>query len=94
MAFTKTFAIDNSQRYEVVVESYCRKVELFENYDSDTPPTTDLIQYEPAGAIQGIAIPQGTFAVFDKGGTYSPGEIAGEIQTDAGSITVAQKESG
>lgn len=91
---TKQFSVDNTQRYDVTATDFCDQIQVFENYDSDTPPTADLIMYKPWGTSQGVSIPQGNIAVFEKGGGsfYTPGELAGQIQTDAGSITAAQVE--
>ena len=97
MGDTSQFAIDNSQRYDVISRTYCDMIEITEAYDSDTPPTADMIQYMPNNATNGQPIPQGTTAVFRKGShkgqSFVSGEVVGSIQTVTGSITVAQKET-
>ena len=94
---TSTYAIDNSKRYKVTVADPggCSRVEVRENYTSSNPPTTDLIQYQPAGASQGVYVVKGTSSIFSRTGKfYLYGEVVGEIQTASGSITVAQIEGG
>lgn len=88
-----TYAIDNAGPYNVVANSYCLRITVQENYNSANPPTADLKQYRPAGSATPMRIPKGTPAIFTKGGTYYPGEVAGAIQTEAGSITVQQIDS-
>jgi hypothetical protein len=96
---TNTFAVDNTQRYQVIAQTYCRRILVQENYNSTTPPTADLLMSEPAGATQ-VAIPKGTSAIYTTAVTevvgspyFKPGQVAGEIETVSGSITVQQIES-
>lgn len=90
---TNTFAVDNTQRYQVIAQTTCRRILVQENYNSATPPTADLLMSFPPGATQ-VAVPKGTPAVFTPphGLWFSPGTVAGEIETAAGSITVQQIE--
>ena len=95
-----TFAVDNSQRYKVIAQTACRRIVIQENYNSVTPPTADLLQAQPAGGTQ-INIAKGTPAIFSPPGSgsqhfisgFKPGDVAGDIQTVSGSITVQQVES-
>lgn len=94
-----TIALDNSQVWPIYANSYCMRVTIQENYDSTTPPTADLRQYETAdkanpqnGTPANIA--KGTPAIFTKGSLYSPGEKVGGMKTATGSITASQVESG
>ena len=96
---TNTFSIDNTQRYQVIAQTYCRRIVVQENYDSANPPTADLLMAIPAGATQ-ILVAKGTPAIFAApklanggGDLFDPGQIAGDIETVAGSITVQQVES-
>lgn len=95
MAATLTFAIDNLGPYNVVAQSYCRRIVVQENYDSANPPTADLKMYIPFGSAAPVAVrvAKGTPAIFNAEGVYSPGQTVGQIQTSAGSITVQQIES-
>lgn len=101
MAFTTTFAIDNLGPYNVVANTYCSRIVVQENFDSANPPTADLKQYIPAGGVA-VRIPKGTPAVFTFAATastlypyptFTPGQVVGQINTSAGSITVQQIES-
>lgn len=93
MAGTFTQAIDNSQTYNVVAQTFCTKIVVRENYDASNPPTANLIYTVPSGS-NAVRIPQGTDAVYeDNGRTYSPGEVVGGIRTDAGSITIQRIET-
>lgn len=98
-----TFAIDNTQVYNVTANSVCRRIVVQENYDSANVPTADLLQYRPATSSTPTRVAKGTPAIYTKGGTgagstpisagwYTPGEVAGGIKTSAGSITVQQVE--
>jgi hypothetical protein len=95
-----TYAIDSTKRYTVVAQTACRRIVVQENYNSVNPPTADLLQAQPAGGTQ-INIAKGTAAVFSPPGTgsqhfvmgFKPGDVAGDIQTVSGSITVQQIES-
>jgi hypothetical protein len=99
---TNTFGIDNTQRYSVIAQTYCRRITVQENFNSATPPTADLVMSKPAGATQ-IAVAKGTPAIFTasasdgisdgNGYFYKPGQIVGDIETASGSITVQQVES-
>lgn len=91
-----TYAIDAGGPYDVVVRGvlHCRRVTVQEQYDSVTPPTTDLRQYMPKGNADVAFIAKGTPAVFSAptGGSFYPGQTIGQIQTVTGSITVQQQE--
>lgn len=91
---TITYGIDNGGPYDVYARTYCRRITVQENYDSATTPTQDLIQYIPPAAKGGIAIKvsKGTPAVFSRATHYGPGDVAGQIKTSAGSITVQHRE--
>ena len=97
------YSIDNAGPYAVIARTYCLRILVQENFNSTNPPTADLQQFgvisgaQPGGvpvasSVAG-AIPKGTAAIFTKGSMYSPGEVAGFINTAAGSIQVAQFES-
>lgn len=89
-----TFAIDNGGPYNVVARSYCRRIEIRENYNSQNPPTADLQQFKPAGSSTPAAVSKGTSAIFTTLTTFYPGQVVGAVNTLAGSITVAQIEGG
>jgi hypothetical protein len=92
---TITFAVDNSQAYNVVARRRCQRIFIQEDYDSATPPTADLVQAIPAGA-SGVRISKGTAAIYTppSGATFfERGDIAGTIKTSSGSITVQQIHS-
>ncbi len=87
-----TYALDTT-KVDVKANTYCRRIAVKENYDSDSPPTANLVQYEPTGSSTPAKIVKGAPAVFTSQSTYSPGEVVGGIKTSAGSITVQQIES-
>ncbi|KKN66901.1 hypothetical protein LCGC14_0466760 [marine sediment metagenome] len=97
-----TYALDTN-KIDVVANSPCRRVSVKEDYDSDTPPTANLLQYDPTGSSTPAKVVKGTPAVFTKSkpssgvsqeaNTYFPGEVVGGIATSSGSITVQQIES-
>jgi hypothetical protein len=96
---TNTFAVDNTQRYQVIAQTRCSRVLVQENYNSATPPTADLLMSAPAGSTQ-IAVAKGTPAIFTptvdslaRPVMFAPGEVVGDIETVSGSITVQQIES-
>jgi len=88
---------------EVVANSRCDCILVEENYNSTNAPTADLRQSIPAGSSTPVRIAKGTPAIYTKvtpigsvsqeARTYAPGEIAGGIRTESGSITVRQIES-
>ena len=98
-----TYAVDNTAVVNVVANSYCDRILVEENYNSSNPPTADLRQYVPAGSSTPARIVRGTPAIYTKvnpigsisqnARIYAPGEIAGGIRTETGSITVRQIES-
>lgn len=90
---SKTYAVDNVTEVPVTAETYCLRVVVQENYDSLTPPTSDLIQTVPAGTTP-VRVAKGTPAIYTKGTTYYPGERVGTIKARTGSITVQQVEGG
>lgn len=95
--FTTLLAIDNSQDWNVVAQSYCRRVTVQENYNSQHPPTVDLLQKAPATGTA-VRIAQGTPAIYTAPpGGFKPGDIAGTIKVDPvggiTSCTVQQIES-
>ena len=99
----RTYAVDNTANVEVIARSYCDRILVEENYNSANAPTVDLLQYMPAGSSTPVRVSRGTPAIFTKvnpiGNTsqearmFSPGEVAGEIRTASGSITVRHIES-
>ena len=98
---TNTFAVDNTQRYQVIAQTACERIAVQENYNSANAPTVDLLMAKPAGATL-VAVPKGTPAIFTPPSNntqnfgprpqFSPGQPAGEIQTATGSATVQQIE--
>jgi hypothetical protein len=86
-----TFAIDNTKQYAVVARTYCWRILIQENYNSATPPTADIQQFNPDGSGP-VNIAKGTPAIFSTG-PYLPGQTAGFVNTPSGSITVQQIES-
>jgi hypothetical protein len=92
---TNTFSIDNSARYQVIAQTYCRRIVVQENYNSANTPTCDLLMAAPAGATQ-VAIAKGTPAIFTPPTgslLFTPGQLVGDIETASGSCTVQQVES-
>ncbi len=90
-----TYALDTT-KIDVVANGYCNRIAVKEDYDSDSPPTANLVQYDPTGSSTPAKIAKGTPAIFTpktKGGEYSPGDVVGAIATSSGSITVQQIES-
>lgn len=87
-----TYAIDNGGPYNVIARSYCKRIEVRENYNSSNPPTADLQQFNPAGSSTPAAVPKGTSAMFTTLGTFYPGQVVGAVNTVSGSIAVAQFE--
>lgn len=98
---TNTFAVDNTQRYLVIVQTVCRRVTVQENYNSQNPPTADLLMSlaSPRGYLANetqVAVAKGTPAIFTLPSGklwFYPGDVAGDIETASGSITVQQVES-
>ena len=91
---TNTFSIDASARYQVIAQTYCRRILVQENFNSASAPTADLKMAQPAGATL-VNVSKGTSAIFTPtgDGRFSPNQIVGEIQTASGSCTVLQIES-
>lgn len=91
---TNTFAVDNTQRYQVIAQTWCRRIQVQENYNSTSAPTADLLMARPAGATQ-VNIVKGTTAIFTASthAHFTPGQVVGDIETVSGSITVQQIES-
>lgn len=99
---TSTFAVDNSAYVNVtVVSDYCRRVTIQENYDSDTPPTQNYLVRSSASGT-GVKKSKGTPHVFTlqnspgctyQDGYFKAGDVAGQVKTSAGSITMQQIES-
>lgn len=97
-----TYALDTT-KIDVVANSPCRRISVKEDYDSDSPPTANLEQYDPTDSSTPAKIVKGTPAVFTKSkpssglsqeaNTYFVGEVVGGIATSSGSITVQQIES-
>lgn len=81
-----TKAIDNAGPYPITAPISCRRVLVQENYNSVNPPTADLQQFNPDGSGP-IAIPKGTPMIFAKG-PYIEGQLVGQANTAAGSVTV------
>ncbi len=99
---TILYSVDNSQDYNVVVQTQnCKRIFVQENYSSSVPPTQDLLQKMPASATNAISITKGTPAIYtpSSGGVgwsnnvFYQGQIVGTIRTAAGSVTVQQIES-
>ena len=95
-----TFAIDNAGpnpngSYNVVANSYCRRITIQENYDSANPPSADLQQFIPATSSTPARVAKGTPAIFTPLSDlyFTPRQIVGAIKTSSGSITVQQVES-
>lgn len=88
-----TYSIDNSGPYAVTAQTYCRRIAVQENYDSDNPPTANLQQFNPDQSGP-ILVVLGSPAIFSACGDsrFYPGQIVGYINTVSGSITVAQAE--
>lgn len=91
---TNTFSIDNTQRYQVIAQTRCRRITVQENYNSASPPTCDLLMAAPANATQ-VAIAKGTPAIFTpvSGHVFEANTVVGDIETASGSCTVQQAES-
>lgn len=87
-----SFTVDNSKRYQIVPQTYCRRIEIQENYNSANPPTQDYLIAQPPGATQ-VNFAKGVPAIFTTGGSFVPGTPIADIQTTAGTITVRQIES-
>ena len=87
-----TYALDTT-KVDVVANSYCRRITVKEDYDSDSPPTANLLQYDPTGSSTPVKIVKGTPAVFTSNTHFHPGLVVGAIKTSSGSITVQQIES-
>jgi len=89
-----TFAIDGSGPYIVIAQTWCRRIEVRENYDLANLPQCDLQQFAPGTTSNPGLIPKGTAAVFSRGrGSFVPGQEVGRINTASGSCTVVQIES-
>jgi hypothetical protein len=88
-----TKAIDNSGPYAIMPRSVSRRIEVRENYDSSTPPTADLRQYDAGDSTgaRGCKVAKGTSAIFSSPVPFNPvdGVPAGYVNTASGSITVA-----
>ena len=99
---TTTYAIDNSQDWNVVAQTLCRRIVVEEDYNSQTPPTVDLLQKQPAGG-SAVNIAKGTPAVYTQllplvfNGCFQPGDVVGTIRVlstgGVTSCTVKQIES-
>lgn len=98
---TNTFAIDNTQRYLVIVQQRCMRVFVQENYNSASAPVCDLLKSASSprgyqGTETQIAVPKGTPAIYTPPNGrewWEAGETAGDIETASGSCTVQQDES-
>ena len=89
-----TFAIDASGPYIVTAKTFCRKIEVRENYDLASLPTCDLQQFAPFSTTNPALIPKGTTAVFSELGAFYAGQEVGRINTASGSCTAVQIEYG
>lgn len=91
---TRIISITNAGT-NIIAHLYCRRIWVQENYDSVTPPTSDLTQKAPAGATA-IKISKGTPAIFTApgpNGAFTPGQIVGVVAcTVAGPIEGQQRE--
>lgn len=87
-----TYALDTT-KIDVVANSYCKRIAVKEDYDSDSPPTANLLQYDPTGSSTPAKIVKGTPAIFTSNSNFYPGQVVGGIKTSSGSITVQQIES-
>lgn len=90
---TKTFTVDNAGNPEpIIVQSYCRKVTVYENNQAGT---TDYILHIPQMASVGVTKPAGSKAEIEPESElrYSPGQTIGYIETVTGSVSFAQEEN-
>jgi hypothetical protein len=91
--FTTTYGIDNTKEVDVTCHfDGALRIVVQENCDSNNPPTANLLQRGIVGGSGQIRVAKGTPAIFSSG-PYRSGEKVGTIETDAGSITVAQIET-
>ena len=91
--FTTTYTVDNITRVKVTAHSYCRTIRIYENA---LAATQNFLVAEPAATGTQVTKAAGTSYAFTAPGIgmFQPGDVVGDVIAAAGSITMAQEETG
>lgn len=88
-----TFAIDGSGPYIVTAQTFCKSIEVRENYDLASLPQCDLQKFSVGTTTNPGLVPKGTSLFFRRAlGCWIPGQEVGRINTVTGSCSVVQIE--